>query len=278
MTSTKFDRECPKVGVVIPARNEEKYLPKTLLALRKQTLKPFMIVVIDDGSHDNTPLIAERYGAYVVRLRDRGFRSLGLPLVAEVINIGFDVLKKENVDFVLKLDADHILSHRYIEILVKAMIKDNTLVVTSGIILGERFSIDSPRGSGRIINAEWFKRIGFRYPVWWGYETWLLFKALMDGYKVMVIPQAISWVQRRTAWSPLEMYEWGRGMNALGYHPLYIIARSLMAAFKHGPKHFAYMMLGGILERTKKYPNINAFVKVYTLKHLISKVLRPYTI
>ena len=47
-----------KIGIMIFARNEEKTLPKTLSALKKQDLKPEKIILVNDGSLDKTHDIA----------------------------------------------------------------------------------------------------------------------------------------------------------------------------------------------------------------------------
>src|SRR5688572_4748713 len=44
--------------VVIPARNEESSLPNLLASLRRQTVRPGQILVIDDQSDDRTAAIA----------------------------------------------------------------------------------------------------------------------------------------------------------------------------------------------------------------------------
>jgi len=55
-----------KISVVIPAFNEEKYLPSLLASLQRQTFRDFEVIVADAGSHDATREIAARWGARVV--------------------------------------------------------------------------------------------------------------------------------------------------------------------------------------------------------------------
>ena len=55
------------VSVVIPAYNEEDYIGKLLVSLKKQTFKDFEIIVADGDSKDNTRKIAKSYAAKVVR-------------------------------------------------------------------------------------------------------------------------------------------------------------------------------------------------------------------
>jgi len=55
-----------KLSVLIPTKNEEAALPKTLEALKAQSLQPFEIIVADAGSTDRTREIAAAYGARVI--------------------------------------------------------------------------------------------------------------------------------------------------------------------------------------------------------------------
>lgn len=54
------------ISVIIPARNEERNLPRLLESLKLQTLQPDEVIVIDDHSEDRTRSIAESYGGVQV--------------------------------------------------------------------------------------------------------------------------------------------------------------------------------------------------------------------
>lgn len=95
----------PTLSVVIPTKNEERYLPMLLEALTRQTLQPQEIIVADIST-DGTRKIAERFGAKVV--------DGGLPSVAR--NKGAQV---STTDFLLFLDADVVV--RDDEFLQKAL-------------------------------------------------------------------------------------------------------------------------------------------------------------
>ena len=56
----------PRISVVIPALNEEKFLPVLLESLKNQTFKDYEVIVADAGSKDKTLEIAHSYGARVV--------------------------------------------------------------------------------------------------------------------------------------------------------------------------------------------------------------------
>lgn len=63
-----------KISVVIPAYNGAHELPALLAALRAQTqIDDLELVVVDSGSTDGTPELAEQYGAMVLRIRQEDF-------------------------------------------------------------------------------------------------------------------------------------------------------------------------------------------------------------
>ena len=56
-----FEKEAPLVSVIVPAYNCERHLIDTLDSLRNQTLGPIEVLVIDDGSTDGTPSLADDF-------------------------------------------------------------------------------------------------------------------------------------------------------------------------------------------------------------------------
>ena len=51
----------PKVSVIIPIYNVEKYLVRSVNATQNQTLKDIEIILVDDESPDNCPVMCERF-------------------------------------------------------------------------------------------------------------------------------------------------------------------------------------------------------------------------
>ena len=67
----------PSFSIIIPARNEANNLPQLLNSLRKQSIVPHEIIVVDDDSTDETARIARDYGAKVVNLKDSPLSWVG---------------------------------------------------------------------------------------------------------------------------------------------------------------------------------------------------------
>lgn len=63
------------VSVVIPAYNEATRIGAALASVRAQTVAPLEVLVIDDGSADDTAAIAEAAGARVIRQPNRGLAA-----------------------------------------------------------------------------------------------------------------------------------------------------------------------------------------------------------
>ena len=62
------------VTLIIPALNEEKYLPQTLESIKQLERQPDELIVVNAQSEDKTEQIAKSYGAKIVTV-DR--RSIG---------------------------------------------------------------------------------------------------------------------------------------------------------------------------------------------------------
>jgi glycosyltransferase involved in cell wall biosynthesis len=61
-----------QISVVIPAFNAARFITETILSARAQTLAPMEIVVVDDGSSDDTAAVAESQGCRVIRQPNGG--------------------------------------------------------------------------------------------------------------------------------------------------------------------------------------------------------------
>jgi len=58
-------QEAIRLSIIIPARNEEENLPRLLRSISASVLQPAEVLVVDDGSTDNTAQVAKSLGATV---------------------------------------------------------------------------------------------------------------------------------------------------------------------------------------------------------------------
>ena len=269
-----------RLAAVVPARNEEQCIGRTLSALRAQYHAPKKIVVVNDGSTDSTAEIARSAGAHVINLQDRGYNALGTPLLAGVINKGLDCLIAEGYgrspsDYVMIVGADHILPPNYTSTLLDLMESNRTIAVCSGQIRDERSVI--PRGSGRLVRADVWRKIGLHYPENYGFQTYLLVKVQQDGYEVVVLDELLTEGLRRTGkyYKKSVFVSYGKSLKALGYSKLYSVARIGLTSIKH-PKGGLFMMQGYLSSVIQSYaPQLRAYLSSIQHKRIKRYVTNP---
>lgn len=88
-----------RVSVVIPAYNSGEYLPAAIESALDQTLAPVEVIVVDDGSTDETPALAAQFGDRIVYVRQA---NQG---VSSSRNLG---LERARGNWVAFLDADDL--------------------------------------------------------------------------------------------------------------------------------------------------------------------------
>ena len=59
----------PKISVIIPVYNTEKYLRRCIDSVLAQTYTDFELLLIDDGSKDSSGIICDEYAAQDTRVR-----------------------------------------------------------------------------------------------------------------------------------------------------------------------------------------------------------------
>ena len=100
------DPEMPLVTVVIPTYNYGEYLSDAIESALKQTYKNLEVIVIDDGSSDNTEEIVKRYdGRLSYYFKENGG-------ISSARNYG---MLKAKGEYIVFLDSDDKLHESYVE-------------------------------------------------------------------------------------------------------------------------------------------------------------------
>jgi glycosyltransferase involved in cell wall biosynthesis len=94
----------PLVSVVIPCHNQAQFLGDAIDSVVRQTYPNLEIVIVDDGSTDETPEVARRHLVLLLTQPRRG--------VCAAVNRG---VRASRGEFVMRLDADDVLEPTYIE-------------------------------------------------------------------------------------------------------------------------------------------------------------------
>lgn len=111
--------ESVKVSVIVPIYNVEKYIGKCILSIIEQTYKNIEIILVDDGSLDDSGNIADEYATRDNRIKVIHKANAG---VSAARNSGLDAASG---DFVCFSDGDDYVMPYYVEHLLKLCLTDN---------------------------------------------------------------------------------------------------------------------------------------------------------
>ena len=124
----------PKISVIIPTYNGGKFIKKAIESVLDQTLDDFEIIVVDDGSTDNTPYILQEY----IRTNNIVYISQKNVGVAVARNNGINMSKGTYIAFLddddFWIDKDKL--KKQIEFLENH--PDYVMVGTAGIVVDEK--------------------------------------------------------------------------------------------------------------------------------------------
>ena len=101
-----------KVSVIIPTFNRFSLISRAIDSVLKQTIKPFEIIVVDDGSSDNTSTFIKNNYKSVKLIKQN---NLG---VSKARNVG---IKNSSGDWIALLDSDDEWKKNKLEIQIKSL-------------------------------------------------------------------------------------------------------------------------------------------------------------
>lgn len=123
-----MNREKPLVSVIIPVFNVSEYIDKCLISVVNQSYHNLQIIIVDDGSTDNSKSICRKWEKFDNRVEFYQKENGGL---SDARNYG---LKKAKGKFVSFVDSDDWLSLNMIYDMVNVFIKYNVDMVTCQFI------------------------------------------------------------------------------------------------------------------------------------------------
>lgn len=231
------------ISIIIPAYQHAHTLTACLESVFAQTVPPFEVIVVDDGSTDDTPRVLEMFldrGVRVIRQENRGGNAAR--------NRGFNA---SSGVLVLFLDADIVMRNDMLEILANALEKHSSAAYAySAFRFGwkrfssYRFSSNLLRRmnyihTSALIRREAFPRFDETLKRFQDWDLWLtilerggegiyveeeLFRALSDTKRRGISSWRPSWMYRipwkRFGWMPKSVrdYEEARRIVLLKHH------------------------------------------------------------
>jgi len=115
---TKF----PLVSIVVPSFNSAKTIGACVESIQNQTYPNLEIIVVDDGSTDETLVNASKYGVHVIALKE----NRGAP---HAMNVGAEKAEGKHIFF---LDSDIVAPQRLIERAVNLLIRNTDCAAVGG--------------------------------------------------------------------------------------------------------------------------------------------------
>lgn len=221
------------ISVVVPAYNAEDTLPACLDALQHQTLAPDEIILVDDGSSDETAAIAREYdGVTVLSQKNQG------PAAAR--NLG---VRRASGDIVLFTDADCAPAPQWAEALTSIFDECDDIVGAKGTyrtrqqglvprFVQEEYAFKYKRMAGRdtidfidTYSAAYRRDIflqngGFQavFPVASVEDQEFSFRLARKGYRMVFVPDAVVYHQHDK-----NIFEYFRRKHGIGYWKAFLL-------------------------------------------------------
>ena len=184
------------ITIIIPSYNQAEYLPDAIESALAQT-KDCEVIVVDDGSTDNSLKIAKKYPVKVVSQVNKG--------LASARNTG---IMNATGDYILPLDADDVLLENCVEQMEKAIETskadvvacsfktfgiNNGEVLLSGMPTLEDFKTGNRIGYFSAIKRDVLLEIGGYNPrMTYGWEDWdIWFDIFKRGKTLCIIPEIL---------------------------------------------------------------------------------------
>lgn len=129
LAAFRLRRDNPLVTILVPGKNEGKHIYRLVVSLREQTYRNYEIIVVDDGSDDNTPMIcadleSRRMIDRYLRLKFRGGK-------ASAANYGAYYARGK---YVIHMDADSSLDRDAVEKILLPFYEDPMIKAVGGCV------------------------------------------------------------------------------------------------------------------------------------------------
>ncbi|WP_312077176.1 glycosyltransferase family 2 protein [Chryseobacterium sp.] len=189
-----------KFLIIIPAHNEEKNLPFTLDSLQAQSHGGFKIVVVNDGSTDQTSEVIKNYVQNDSRFETVNLQKSAHQPGSKVVAAFKKGLETQNIhdfDIICKFDSDIILPENYLQKISESFLNNKDYGLVGGLLFIEKngewiyegnSNKNHVRGPMKAYRKECFIEMGgLRETLGWDNLDAIILKSL--GWKEVVLPE-----------------------------------------------------------------------------------------
>lgn len=168
-------------SIIVPVFNVEKYLEQCLNSLISQDYNNYEIIVIDDGSTDNSSKIINEYTKKYPKLIKNYYKENGG--LSSARNYG---IKKSNKDYLLFVDSDDYISKDTLKILNQQIIETKSEIIVFNYIainatnsfkinsfnrkikdIDRRFLVSFPSACNKVFKRSLFNEIQFEEGIYY---------------------------------------------------------------------------------------------------------------
>lgn len=154
-----------KVSIIVPVYNVEKYIGQCIDSIIKQNYTNIEIILVDDGSQDNSGKICDDYAKKDNRIRVIHKKNGG---VSSARNVG---IQEANAKYITFVDSDDYIAENYIEELYYEIKNKNTDISICGTIdidengkyinksIGYENKINSSEALKELLNEKYYKSV-----------------------------------------------------------------------------------------------------------------------
>lgn len=116
------------VSIIVPVYNVEKYLNACMISILNQTYANIEIILIDDGSKDNSGVMCDEYANIDSRVKVIHKKNGGL---SDARNTG---ILKTNGKYIMFIDSDDVVASNYVEYLYTLLIENNADIAICDVV------------------------------------------------------------------------------------------------------------------------------------------------
>ena len=160
-----MNEKMPLLSVIVPIYNVENYLSDCLNSILTQTFTDFELILIDDGSKDNSSSLCDQFSEKDSRVIVIHKDNTGL---SDCRNLGIKTAKAEYITFV---DSDDVVDSNMFTILMKPLLKNQNILVSccSSFMFYDSFHFNAVSDVDyRNINLQEYDQIYERWVTPWG--------------------------------------------------------------------------------------------------------------